>query len=54
MATVEPETDGPPVEEDNEPHSDDDEDDLKKPAWVGYFRLPKADVELVDPFLPKG
>ena len=39
--------------EDDEPHSDDDEDDLQKPAWVGYFRLPKADVELGKPFLPK-
>ena len=42
----------PEEEEDTEVHSDDDEDDLKKPAWVGYFRLPKADVELGDPFLP--
>lgn len=38
--------------EDDEPHSDDDEDDLQKPAWVGYFRLPKKDVQLGKPFLP--
>lgn len=40
------------VEEEEEPHSDVDEDDLQKPAWVGYFRLPKKDVELGKPFLP--
>lgn len=38
--------------DDNEPHSDDDEEDLQKPAWVGYFRLPKKDVQLEKPFLP--
>lgn len=38
--------------DDNEAHSDDDEDDLQKPAWVGYFRLPKKDVQLGKPFLP--
>lgn len=53
MAALEPDVDGPPVE-DNEPHSDDDTDDLTKPTWVGYFRLPREDVEMGDPFLPKG
>ena len=37
---------------DEESHSDDDEDDLQRPAWVGYFRLPKRDVQLGKPFLP--
>ena len=37
---------------DEEPHSEDDEDDLQRPAWVGYFRLPKRDVQLGKPFLP--
>lgn len=39
-------------EEEEEPYSDEDEDDLQKPAWVGYFRLPKKDVQLGKPFLP--
>ena len=39
-------------EAEEEPHSDDDEEDLQKPAWVGYFRLPKRDVQLGKPFLP--
>lgn len=38
--------------EDEESHSDEDEDDMQKPAWVGYFRLPKKDVQLGKPFLP--
>lgn len=38
--------------EEEEPHSDVEDDDLQKPAWVGYFRLPKKDVELRKPFLP--
>lgn len=38
--------------DEEEEHSDDDEEDLQKPAWVGYFRLPKRDVQLGKPFLP--
>ena len=38
--------------EEEEPHSDVEDDDLQKPAWVGYFRLPKKDVVLGKPFLP--
>ena len=30
----------------------DEEDDLTKPAWVGFFRVPKVDVEAGDPYLP--
>lgn len=56
MAEAEPDTEqlenGGGVEDDNESHSDDDEEDLQKPAWVGYFRLPKKDVQLGKPFLP--
>lgn len=50
MAEQEPELVGDAEEE--ELHSDEDEDDLQKPAWVGYFRLPKKDVRLGKPFLP--
>ena len=39
-------------QDEDDAHSDDDEDDLQKPAWVGYFRLPKKDVQLGKPFLP--
>ena len=38
--------------DENEPHSDEDEDDLKKPSWVGYFRLPRDDVERGPVFFP--
>ena len=56
MAEAEPDMEqlenGGGGEDDNESHSDDDEEDLQKPAWVGYFRLPKKDVQLGKPFLP--
>ena len=39
-----------------EVHSDEESEDhpLEKPKWVGYFRLPRNDVELDRdaPFLP--
>ena len=38
--------------EDGEEEDSDDEDDLTKPAWVGFFRVPKEDVETGDPYLP--
>ena len=37
--------------EEEEEYSDE-EDDLTKPAWVGFFRVPKEDVETGDPYLP--
>ena len=40
------------VEEDNDVHSDVESEELEKPAWVGYFRLPRNDVECGEPFLP--
>lgn len=30
----------------------EEEFDLTKPYWVGYFRLPKEDVKLQKEFLP--
>ena len=39
------------VEEEEE--YSDEEDDLTKPAWVGFFRVPKQDVDTGDPYLPK-
>ena len=55
MAEAEPEhleNGGGGGKEEEECHSDSDEEDLQKPAWVGYFRLPKKDVQLGKPFLP--
>ena len=46
------EEDQQPVGDDDEVHSDEDSEELEKPAWVGYFRLPRNDVELGVPFLP--
>ena len=40
-------------EEDNmEEEEEEGEDDLKKPAWVNSFRVPKEDIETGDPYLP--
>ena len=47
----EEEEEGEEGEEDEEEYSDE-EDDLTKPAWIGFFRVPKEDVETGDPYLP--
>ena len=40
-------------EEDNmEEEEEEGEDDLTKPAWVDFFRVPKEDIETGDPYLP--
>ena len=51
MDIKEEEEEGEEGEEEEEEYSDE-EDDLTKPAWIGFFRVPKEDVETGHPYLP--